>query len=98
MSTKEIANIFRMVADKVEAGTCAVDVENLTEIANSFVHIKMNAEQTCSYLGVSRSTLSRMVADGRVPYPHKDRGGDKVWYMDEVDDYITKYKDKYGLN
>lgn len=73
-------------------------VENLTDIANKMIHIKMTAEQTCSYLGVSRAILTRMVADGRVPHPHKDRGGDKYWYQDEVDESIAKYKEKYGLD
>lgn len=93
-----IAKIFRKFADKIEDGTCDVDVDTLTDIANKMIHIKMNAEQTCSYLNVSRATLTRMVADGRVPVPHKDRGGDKYWYQDEIDDYIDEYKKKYGLN
>lgn len=28
----------------------------------------------------------------------KDRGGDKYWYQDEVDESIAKYKEKYGLD
>ena len=97
MTPKQIANIFRDIADKIEDGTCAPDIDNLAEIASTFIHIKMTAEETCSYLGVSRATLSRMVIDGRVPHPHKDRGGNKVWYRDEVDASIAKYKEKYGL-
>lgn len=93
-----IATIFRQFADKIEKGTCEVDTETLTDIANKMIHIKMTAEQTCSYLGVSRATLTRMVADGRVPHPHKDRGGDKYWYQDEIDESIAKYKEKYGLD
>jgi predicted DNA-binding transcriptional regulator AlpA len=97
MTNKTIASIFRTFADKIENGTCAVDVETLTDIANNLIHIKLNAEQTCSYLNVSRATLTRMVCDGRVPNPHKDRGGDKYWYQDELDDYTSRYKEKYGL-
>lgn len=98
MNLKQIANIFRDFADKIESNTCDVDADTLTEIANKMIHIKMTAEQTCSYLRVSRATLTRMVADGRVPIPHKDRGGDKYWYRDEVDKHITAYKEKYGLD
>lgn len=98
MNLKQIANIFRNVADKIEDGTCEADHDTLEEIAKVMIHIKMTAEQTCSYLNVSRATLSRMVIDGRVPRPHKDRGGNKYWYQDEVDDYMNRYKEKYGLN
>ncbi|AXF52157.1 MAG: excisionase [crAssphage sp. isolate ctcc615] len=96
-SKKAIAAIFRQLADKIEAGTCEVDDEELTEIANSFVHRKLNAEQMCHHLGVSRATLTRMVADGRVPYPMKTLGGDKYWWQDVVDDHIRGYNAKYGL-
>lgn len=98
LTNSVIARIFRDFANKIKNGTCEVDVETLTDIANKMIHIKMTAEQTCSHLGVSRATLTRMVADGRVPHPHKDRGGDKYWYQDEVDESIAKYKAKYGLD
>lgn len=96
-TNKAIANIFREFADKIENNTCGVDAETLTTAANMLIHIKMTAEETCSHLGVSRATLTRMVIDGRVPKPHKTRGGDKYWYQDEVDDWITAYHEKYGL-
>lgn len=98
LTNKTIANIFRKFADKIEDGTCEVDTDTLTDIANKMIHIKMTAEETCSYLNVSRATLTRMVADGRIPHPHKDRGGNKYWYQDEVDDFMDNYKRKYGLN
>lgn len=98
MNLKHIANIFREFADKIENNTCDVDIDTLTDIANKMIHIKMTAEETCTYLNVSRATLTRMVADGRVPYPHKDKGGNKHWYRDEIDKFISDYKTKYGLN
>lgn len=98
LTNKAIAAIFRQFADKIENGTCAVDTETLTDIANKMIHIKMTAEETCSYLNVSRATLTRMVCDGRVPHPHKNRGGNKFWYQDEVDKFMSDYKEKYGLN
>lgn len=98
LTNKVIARIFREFADKIDKGTCDVDTDTLEEIANNLIHIKMNAEQTSAYLGVSRATLSRMVIDGRIPHPRKDRGGDKYWYRDEVDKSLAEYKQKYGLN
>lgn len=96
-SKKAIAFIFRQIADKIEAGTCEVDDEELTSIANTLIHRKLNAEQMCHYLNVSRSTLTRMVADGRVPNPHKTLGGEKYWWQDEVDKAQLEYKQKYGI-
>lgn len=96
-SKRAIANVFRQIADKIEAGTCEVDDEELTEIANSFIHRKLNAEQMCHYLNISRSTLTRMIADGRVPVPKKTLGGDKYWWQDEVDKYQDDYRIRYGL-
>ena len=78
-SKKAIAAIFRKIADKIEAGTCEVDDEKLTEIANSFIHRKLNAEQLSRHLDVSRSTITRMVTDGRIPCSYKTPGGDKYW-------------------
>lgn len=96
-SKKAIAAIFRKIADKIEAGTCEVDDEELTEIANSFIHRKLNAEQLSHHLGVSRSTITRMVTDGRIPRPYKTLGGDKYWWQDEVENSIAEYNRKYGL-
>lgn len=95
---KAIATIFRKIADKIENNTCEVDDLELTEIANMLVHRKLNAEQLAHYLGVYRSTITRMVCDGRIPHPRKTLGGDKYWWQDEVDDYIAEYNRKYGLN
>ena len=92
-----IASIFRKIADKIEAGTCEVDDRELTEIANMLVHRKLNAEQLSHHLGVSRSTITRMVIDGRIPPPNKTLGGDKYWWQDEVENSIAEYNRKYGL-
>ena len=92
-----IVSIFRQIADKIESGTCEVDDEELTEIANSFIHRKLNAEQFSHHLGVSRSTITRMVTDGKIPHPRKTLGGDKYWWQDEVENHIAEYNKKYGL-
>lgn len=98
LGRKAIADIFRGFADKIENNTCFVDTETLTQIANTMVHIKLNPDQMCEYLNTSRATLTRMIADGRVPIPHKDKGGGKYWYQDEVDNHISEYKRRYGID
>lgn len=94
---KAIAAIFRKIADKIEAGTCELNDLELTEIANMLVHRKLNAEQVAHHLGVSRTTITRMVADGRIPHPRKTLGGEKYWWQDEIENSITEYNKKYGL-
>ena len=96
-SKKAIAAIFRQIANKIEAGTCEVDDRELNELANMLIHRKLNAEQLSHHLGVSRSTITRMVTDGRIPHPYKTRGGDKYWWQDEVENSIAEYNQKYGL-
>ena len=94
---KVIAAIFRQIAQKIEDDTCEVDDRELTEIANMLVHRKLNAEQLSHHIGVSRSTIVRMVADGRLPHPRKTLGGEKYWWQDEVENHIAEYNKKYGL-
>ena len=96
-SKKYIASIFRKIAEKIETNTCEVDDEELIAIANNLLHRKLNAEQMCHHLGVSRSTLTRMITDGRIPHPKKTLGGDKYWWQDEVENHIIAYNKKYGL-
>lgn len=96
-SHKAIAAIFRKIADAIDEGTCEVEDRELTEIANMLVHRKLNAEQLAHHLNVSRSTITRMVADGRIPHPRKTLGGDKYWWQDEVDNHLADYNAKYGL-
>lgn len=94
---KAIAAIFRKIADKIEEGTCELNDLELTEIANMLVHRKLNAKQVAHHLGVSRTTITRMVADGRIPHPRKTLGGEKYWWQDEVENSIAEYNKKYGL-
>lgn len=90
-----IASIFRKFADKIENNTCEIDDRELTEIANMLVHRKLNAEQLAHHLGVSRSTITRMVSVGKIPQPRKTLGGDKYWWQDEVENRIAEYEAKY---
>ena len=94
---KAIADIFRQIAKRIEDNTCEVDDRELTEIANMLIHRKLNAEQLARHINVSRSTLTRMVTDGRIPHPRKTLGGDKYWWQDEVENHIAEYNKKYGL-
>lgn len=95
-SKKAIATIFRQIADKIENDTYEVDDEELFELADKLIHRKLNSEQMCHHLNVSSATLTRMIADGRVPKPKKTLGGSKYWWQDEVDNYRREHTEKYG--
>lgn len=97
-SNKQIADIFRKFADKIENGTCAVDIENLHHIANQMIHIKRYSEDMCKDLNCSRATLSRMIIDGRIPLPRKEAGNKEYWYQDEVEEHIQEYNKKHNIN
>lgn len=89
---KQIAKIFRDFATKIEDNTCGVDQETLNSIASMMIHIKLTSEEACSFLGVSRATLTRMQWDGRIPKAHKESGGKEYWYKDELETYIRNNK------
>lgn len=92
LNNKLVAKLFRDIADKIEEGSCGLDEEELNEIANNILHVKLNIEQTCKYLNCSRATLNRMIISKRVPQPKKEAGGKEYWFRDELDDYISNNK------
>lgn len=98
MSPKQIAHIFREFADKIENGSCGTDVETLTSIACNMIHIKKYEEDMIKDINCSRPTLYRMIADGRLPKPHKEAGKKNFWYWDEVLVHIDNYKTKHNID
>ena len=42
---KQIGRIFKEFGDKIENGTCGVDIETLNDIANKMIHIKLYQEE-----------------------------------------------------
>ncbi len=87
-----IIKILKDTINKIENNECSLDDEEILSIAKNLIHIKLNIEQTCKYINVSRATLNRMIIDGRIPTPKKTLGGDKYWFQDELDDYIKEHK------
>lgn len=87
-----IIKILKDTIHKIENNECALDDDEILSIAKNLVHVKLNIEQACRYINVSRATLNRMIIDGRIPQPKKTLGGDKYWFQDELDDYINRHK------
>ena len=81
---KQVAKILRNAADKIENGTCGMDDDELQKLAQVIMHRKITLEQVCNIKGYSRATLSRKIQSGELPEPHKDAGGKKYYYEDEI--------------
>lgn len=59
-----IIKILKDTINKIENNECSLDDEEILSIVKNLVHIKLNIEQTCNYINVSRATLNRMIIDG----------------------------------
>ena len=92
ITKKLILKILKDTYNRIENDTCGLDEEELLDLGNKLIHVKLNIEQTCKHLNCSRSTLNRMIFDGRVPKPYKESGGKEYWYQDELDNYIRNHK------
>lgn len=89
---RSILKILKDTYNKIENDTCGLDEDEILNLANTLIHVKLNIEQTCKHLNCSRATLNRMIFDGRVPKPYKEAGGKEYWYQDELDNYIKNHK------
>ena len=92
ITKKLILKILKDTYNRIENDTCGLDEEELLDLGNKLIHVKLNIEQTCKHLNCSRSTLNRMIFDGRVSKPYKESGGKEYWYQDELDNYIRNRK------
>lgn len=86
-----LIKVLKDTQDKIENDTCGLDEEEIMSIVRTLTHVKLNIEKTCRHLNCSRPTLNRMIADGRIPKPYKELGGEKYWYQDELDDFIKQH-------
>lgn len=59
-----IIKILKDTIHKIENNECALDDDEMLDIAKNLVYIKLNIEQTCHYINISRATLNRMMIDG----------------------------------
>ena len=92
ITKKLILKILKDTYNRIENDTCGLDEEELLDLGNKLIHVKLNIEQTCKHLNCSRSTLNRMILDGRVSKPYKESGGKEYWYQDELNNYIRNHK------
>lgn len=90
---KVLANELRNIADKLEAGTCVIDMDAAEDIIKMLAHVPMSKTEAYEYLNVSRATFDIMVALGELPKGRKIKGKKElVWYKDELEECIKKLR------
>lgn len=90
---KLVSRLLREYADKIDAGTCELSMTEAMDIMRILGHEVMSKAQAYRYLNMSRSRFDALVGEGKLP-KGKSRVGFKelVWYRDELDIAIKKYK------
>lgn len=82
---KLIAKELRTIADKFDAGNSHLSEEEQSGILAMLTHTSMSAEEVCSYLHISRPTLTNYIRNGTIPKGRKLRGRNElIWYKDEL--------------
>lgn len=99
----EISKELQMIDDllmefheRIKSGRCLTNkMQNL--IMLDFLHQIANKDEAiskyeaCRYVGVSRSTFDRLVAEGRLPQGEKRAGWKELaWYQKDLDKYIDR--------
>ena len=90
---KLLSNELRKVADKIDAGTCEMSVDEAMEVVNMLTHEVMSKEDACKFLNVSRATFDLHVGLGNIPKGRKRTGfKELVWYKDELQECVKRLK------
>lgn len=87
---KLISNALRETADKLDSGNSNLSEDEQCELLAMLTHTALSAEEVCSYLNVSRATLTNYIRDGVVPKGRKLRGRKElIWFKDELINVIN---------
>lgn len=93
---KLIKILLNFFIDKIDAGTCDLDEQELDEIIDTLQKINatyLSKYQAYTYLNVSRATFDNLVADGKLPQGKKVAGfKELMWEKQDIVKYITKRK------
>ena len=82
---KYATKILREAADKIDAGTCELDEDQVMDIASVIGHQVLSKDEACSYLNLSRSRFDDLVREGKIPKGRKRRGfKELIFYKDEL--------------
>jgi len=87
---KLISNALRETADKLDSGNSNLSEDEQCELLAMLTHTALSAEEVCSYLNISRATLTNYIRDGIVPKGRKLRGRKElIWFKDELINVIN---------
>lgn len=90
---KLLVKELRSAADRIEQGTCVIDMGAAEDIINMLAHIPLSKEQACDFLNISRATFDNYVGLGKLPKGRKEVGKKElVWYKDELQKCIDSLK------
>ena len=80
-----LADTMIEVANNIKAGNTYLSEQEQSEILAMLTHTAMSAEEVCSYLHISRPTLTNYVRNGTIPKGRKLRGRNElIWFKDEL--------------
>lgn len=87
---KLTSNALRETADKLDSGNSNLSEDEQCELLAMLTHTALSAEEVCSYLNISRATLTNYIRDGVVPKGRKLRGRKElIWFKDELINVIN---------
>ena len=87
---KVLANELRNIADRLENGSCVINMDAAEDIINMIAHIPISKTEAYEYLNISRSSFDNMVRLGDIPKGRKIKGKKElVWYKDELEECIN---------
>ncbi len=90
---KLLSNELRKIADKIDAGTCEMSVDEAMEVVNMLTHEPLSKEESCKFLNVSRATFDLHVSLGNIPKGRKRTGfKELVWYKDELKKCVDRLR------
>ena len=85
MKERVVSKMLRHLADVIDRGECGMDDEEIATVAQMLTHRKITIEQAAQYLNISRPTLYRRIAEGKIPEPRKEPGGKEFFWLDELE-------------
>lgn len=82
---KEIGRLFIDTGNKIIAGNCVWNDEQMIEACNLIGHIPVSKEEARIGLDMSRATFDNLVAENKLPKGRKESGFKELkWYIDEI--------------
>ena len=82
---KLVSKELRLVADKIDSGTCNLSSDESMEILRAVAHEALSKDQACAYLNIKTSRFDDLVREGKIPRGRKVRGFKELrWYKDEL--------------